>query len=33
VDDPGAAPEDLDTLARADEAAWLAERETFLTYR
>ena len=33
VDDPGAAPEDLDAMARADEAAWLAERETFLTYR
>jgi uncharacterized protein YbbC (DUF1343 family) len=33
VDDPAAEPGDLDTLARADEAAWLEEREAFLVYR
>ena len=33
VDDPGATPADLDALARADEAAWLAQREPFLLYR
>jgi uncharacterized protein YbbC (DUF1343 family) len=33
VDDPGAAPADLDALATADEAAWLEERESALLYR
>jgi uncharacterized protein YbbC (DUF1343 family) len=33
VDDPGAAPADLDAAARADEEAWRAERETVLLYR
>jgi uncharacterized protein YbbC (DUF1343 family) len=33
VDDPAAAPADLDTLAVADEAAWLDEREPLLLYR
>ena len=33
VDDPAAAPQDLEALAGADEKAWLAEREPFLAYR
>jgi uncharacterized protein YbbC (DUF1343 family) len=33
VDDPSASPEDLDALARADEASWRKEREPFLLYR
>jgi uncharacterized protein YbbC (DUF1343 family) len=33
VDDPEATPDDLETLARTDEAAWLEERETVLQYR
>ncbi len=33
VDDPAAAPADLDALVRADETAWQAEREQFLLYR
>ena len=32
VDDPAAAPGDLDHLARHDESAWIAEREEFLLY-
>jgi uncharacterized protein YbbC (DUF1343 family) len=32
VDDPAAAPHDLDALARADEAAWTAERADCLLY-
>jgi uncharacterized protein YbbC (DUF1343 family) len=32
VDDPAAAPGDLDALARADEAAWREERRDFLRY-
>jgi uncharacterized protein YbbC (DUF1343 family) len=33
VDDPAAAPADLDALAGPDERAWLTEREGFLLYR
>jgi uncharacterized protein YbbC (DUF1343 family) len=33
VDDPAAAPADLDALAMPDERAWLTEREGFLLYR
>jgi uncharacterized protein YbbC (DUF1343 family) len=33
VDDPAAAPADLDALARADEKAWLEERKAVLLYR
>jgi uncharacterized protein YbbC (DUF1343 family) len=33
VDDPQAAPADLDAQARADEQAWREEREAFLLYR
>jgi uncharacterized protein YbbC (DUF1343 family) len=33
VDDPGAAPADLEALAGADETAWRAEREAVLLYR
>ena len=33
VDDPRTGPEDLESRVRADEAAWLAEREPFLLYR
>ena len=33
VDDPAASPADLDALARADEAAWQAERAAVLLYR
>jgi len=33
VDDPAASPADLDALARADEEAWLEEREPVLLYR
>ena len=33
VDDPQAAPEDLDALARPDEDAWRAARDPFLAYR
>ena len=33
VDDPGARPGDLDTLARADEQAWIEQREAFILYR
>ena len=32
VDDAGAQPGDLENMARADEEAWLAEREPFLLY-
>ena len=32
VDDPDAAPSDLDALARADETAWEEERQAFLLY-
>jgi hypothetical protein len=33
VDDPAAAPGDLDALAKADEEAWTEERESVLLYR
>jgi uncharacterized protein YbbC (DUF1343 family) len=33
VDDPAATPDDFEALARADEAAWDAERDAFLRYR
>jgi uncharacterized protein YbbC (DUF1343 family) len=33
VDDPGAAPADLEAAAREDEEAWRAEREVHLLYR
>jgi uncharacterized protein YbbC (DUF1343 family) len=33
VDDPAAAPGDLDALAKADEEAWIEERESVLLYR
>jgi hypothetical protein len=33
VDDPQSVPADLDALARADEAAWLAARQPYLLYR
>jgi uncharacterized protein YbbC (DUF1343 family) len=33
VDDPGAAPSDLEASAAADESTWLAEREPLLLYR
>ena len=33
VDDPAAAPADLEALVSADEAAWLSERESVLLYR
>jgi len=33
VDDAASSPADLDALARADEAAWAAEREAVLLYR
>ena len=33
VDDPAAAPDDLDRLAASDEAAWREEREGVLLYR
>jgi uncharacterized protein YbbC (DUF1343 family) len=33
VDDSNATPADLETLAAADEAAWLSERESVLLYR
>jgi uncharacterized protein YbbC (DUF1343 family) len=33
VDDPAAAPGDLDALAKADEESWLEERESVLLYR
>jgi uncharacterized protein YbbC (DUF1343 family) len=33
VDDPAAAPGDLDAIAKPDEAAWRAERESCLIYR
>lgn len=33
VDDPAAAPADLDAAAHVDEQAWRAERESFLLYR
>jgi uncharacterized protein YbbC (DUF1343 family) len=33
VDDPQAAPADLDAITAVDENAWLAEREPFLLYR
>ena len=33
VDDPAAAPADLDALAAADEAAWREERNSLLLYR
>jgi uncharacterized protein YbbC (DUF1343 family) len=33
VDDPVATPAELDSAVRADERAWLAEREAFLIYR
>jgi uncharacterized protein YbbC (DUF1343 family) len=33
VDDPASAPGDLDSLAAADESAWLSEREPVLLYR
>jgi uncharacterized protein YbbC (DUF1343 family) len=33
VDDPAAAPVDLDAPAAADESAWLSEREPILLYR
>ncbi|MBL8529978.1 MAG: DUF1343 domain-containing protein, partial [Burkholderiales bacterium] len=32
VDDPAAAPADLDALATPDEASWREEREPFLLY-
>jgi uncharacterized protein YbbC (DUF1343 family) len=33
VDDPAAAPADLDALAVRDESAWLEERQSVLLYR
>ena len=33
VDDPEATPEDLEALARKDEAAWIAEQEAAMLYR
>jgi hypothetical protein len=33
VDDPAAAPADLDALARPDEQEWRDEREAVLLYR
>ena len=33
VDDPSATPTDLDSIARADEKDWLAEREGVMIYR
>jgi uncharacterized protein YbbC (DUF1343 family) len=33
VDDPGAAPADLDDLAKSDEASWIEERDSLLLYR
>jgi uncharacterized protein YbbC (DUF1343 family) len=33
VDEPAATPHDLEALAGADEAAWIAEREAVLRYR
>jgi hypothetical protein len=33
VDDPAAAPGDLDALAVADEETWCEEREELLLYR
>ena len=33
ADEPAAAPGDLDTLAKADEEAWMEERESVLLYR
>ena len=33
VDDPEATPADLEALARADEAAWIVEREGVMLYR
>jgi len=33
VDDPEATPDDLEALATADEAEWIAEREAVLLYR
>jgi uncharacterized protein YbbC (DUF1343 family) len=33
VDDPAATTGDLDAVAKADEAAWLSERESLLLYR
>ena len=33
VDDPEATPEDLEALAGADEAAWIAEQEAVMQYR
>ena len=33
VDDPGAAPADLDSLAQPDETSWREEREAVLLYR
>ncbi|MBI4756460.1 MAG: DUF1343 domain-containing protein [Betaproteobacteria bacterium] len=33
VDDPGAAPGDLDALAGADEASWMEERRSVMMYR
>jgi hypothetical protein len=32
VDDPNAAPADLEALAVLDEASWIEERETMLLY-
>jgi len=33
VDDPAAAPSDLDALASRDEESWREERESVLLYR
>jgi hypothetical protein len=33
IDDPIATPGDLDALAKADEEAWMEERESVLLYR
>ena len=33
VDDPEATPDDLDAIATADEAAWIAEQEAVMLYR
>lgn len=33
VDDPEATPDDLDAIAAADEAAWIAEQEAVMLYR
>ena len=33
LDDPEATPDDLETLAGTDEAAWIVEQEEVMLYR